>query len=319
MKQWSKFFQNEEYLEMTRMYTLNMDMLDMVISRSGIKPGMKVLDVGCGSGEYIYYLSKGVTNVEFTGLDFDSDFVDIANKKKDERLCNENSAHFICGDATKMPFENNSFDIVVSHTFFNSIPKYMEALYEMKRVVKFEGKISTIASMNPFSVTISPGVYPPELTWKKRYDELFEKVHNLFEKIAPIKEYLGGISTQYIPFIFSKAELKNVSAYPIGNFISLSNAAMPKEDKIRYINLDYEAEIKRLDVIYAEEGAREFLTKDEVTEYKKLALIRRDYLLKNIETNSIWEWSGSAELLIVGEKPSENEIIMSLFTQKRHD
>ena len=319
MKNWSKLFQNEEYLEMTRIYTLNKDTVGMVVDKIGIKPGMRVLDVASGSGEFVYYLSRGVENVEFTGLDYDSHFVEVANRIKDGRLFNGNAADFIQGDATDLPFESNSFDLVVSHTFFNSIPNYMGALKEMKRVCKYEGRIATIATMDVNCMIDAPGVYPKDLSWKQRYDELLGKVHSMYEKIAPMKDYVGGIQTRYIPYLFSQAELKEVSAYPIGNFISLSNAAMPKEDKERYIRLQYLSEEKRLMAFCEEAGeeVRAYISEDEIREFLSAAKKRMEYLLGNINTgeNSIWEWSGFADLLVVGSKPSQDEYVMSLFSQ----
>ena len=313
MKQWSALFQNEEYLEMTRMYTLNKDMLGMVISNTGIKPGMKVLDVASGSGEYIYYLSQGVQNTSFTGIDLDEQFIESADRIKNKRLANNNQAEFVQGDAADMPFASCSFDAVVSHTFFNSIPRYMDALYEMKRVAKYGSRISTIATMETGWATKCPGVYPPDAIWKNRYDELYEKVHIMIETTAPFHSYLKGISTKYIPYIFSQAGLKDISVYPIGNFISLSNAAMPAADKERYIQLDYTAEMKRTDAVYEAADPKKRISPDELNEYRALCRERKDYLLAHIGENSIWEWTGFADILIVGSKPTEDETIMSLF------
>ena len=156
MKQWSSFFQNPEFLEKTRMYILNEDMRDLVTEKLNLRPGMKVLDIGCGTGAFTRYLARSSKAVTFTGLDLDPDFVKEANRLiPDDSSC---TFDFIQGDATSLPFEANSFDAVVSHTFFNSMPRYREALREMIRVCRENGTIASMTSMDPLHVPYFGGI-----------------------------------------------------------------------------------------------------------------------------------------------------------------
>ena len=50
MSDWVRY-QNQEYLEKTRMMIMNRDLLPYTIEKLGIRSSMKVLDVGCGTGE----------------------------------------------------------------------------------------------------------------------------------------------------------------------------------------------------------------------------------------------------------------------------
>ncbi|MCR5356367.1 MAG: class I SAM-dependent methyltransferase [Lachnospiraceae bacterium] len=311
MKKWSRYFQNKEYLEKTRMFILNEDMRGYIVEKIGLRPGMKVLDVGCGTGAFTYYLAEAVRDVTFTGLDFDPDFVDAAQKKIPDRKKNGCGFCFLKGDAKELPFEPESFDIVVSHTFFNSMPQYREALREMIRVCRQGGIIASVTAMDVDRVPYSTGIYPRDAdVWKKRYDILLEKVQAMYDNIVPMQDYLGGIPTAYIPNLFEEERLKDVSAYPVGRFFSLSNKAISDEKKQRYIELGFLSDTKRLNCVYEEPEAKAFMSEEEISEFTELLKKRRDYLTDHLKDNRIWEWEGGSNLLVTGLKPEENEILM---------
>ena len=64
--------------------------------------GSKVLDVGCGSGIYVDYLSS--LGYQVWGLDFVEKFIEGEKKNK--------KGNFVKGTAEKLPFEDNLFDTV---------------------------------------------------------------------------------------------------------------------------------------------------------------------------------------------------------------
>ena len=65
MSKWSKYMQNPEMLTATRMFTLNPEFRELSQKWLKIQNNMKVLDVGCGTGEYTFYIAKGMQNCEF--------------------------------------------------------------------------------------------------------------------------------------------------------------------------------------------------------------------------------------------------------------
>ncbi|XP_020779173.1 phosphoethanolamine methyltransferase isoform X2 [Boleophthalmus pectinirostris] len=76
-----------------------------------LKPGEKVLDVGCGIGGGDFYMAK-TFGVEVLGLDLSENMVDIAL----ERAAQEHlpSVQFEVSDATKRIFPESSFDVIYS-------------------------------------------------------------------------------------------------------------------------------------------------------------------------------------------------------------
>ncbi|CAB1455075.1 unnamed protein product [Pleuronectes platessa] len=76
-----------------------------------LKPGQKVLDIGCGIGGGDFYMAK-TFGVEVLGLDLSDNMVEIAM----ERATNEKlpSVQFEVADATKRMFSEGSFDVIYS-------------------------------------------------------------------------------------------------------------------------------------------------------------------------------------------------------------
>ena len=96
----------------------------------GIKPGDKILDVGCGKGFLLFDFTKVVPGVEVYGLDI-SEYA-IENSKE------EIKGRLQVGNAIKLPFEDHSFDFVYSITTLHNLHCYDldKALREIERVGK---------------------------------------------------------------------------------------------------------------------------------------------------------------------------------------
>ncbi len=94
----------------------------------GIEPGHRILDVGCGKGFLLYELSQVVPGVEVVGLDISDYAIEHAKEEVKPALKQ--------GHAKKLPFENDSFDFVVSITTLHNLYLFdlMDALREIERV-----------------------------------------------------------------------------------------------------------------------------------------------------------------------------------------
>ncbi len=297
--QWSQYFQNEEFLEKTRMGMLLPELREVIRSWLGLQEGMRVLDVGCGSGAYTRYLAEGMKDTEFQGLDNDPDFIASAERIEEERT-EGRRIRYQTGDALALPYEDGSFDLVVSHTFLTSMPQYREALAQMRRVCRKGGRISSLSGMTFTSIPLDMGTYPAEYSWVGRYYELLNKVVGMYQHIVPYQEYSRGVPPTKMPRVFSEAGLKEVSVYPVGSFWSLSNAAVPVERKRRYLELDYVAETKHLQAVWELEEARQYLTEEEREEFLEILKRRRDDLLRDLGENQVWDWMGNGNLLVIG-------------------
>lgn len=299
MLSWSKYFQSPTYLELTRKFLIPEELRPVILQYCGVTEGAKVLDVGCGTGFFSKYLVMGEPGAEVTGLEYEESFVEYA--KKDAKNKNLNIS-FLQGDAHELPFEDESFDAVTSHTFLTSVSEPKKALKEMIRVCKKGGVISSVTAMSFIPAAFHGGYYDRECTWAKPLEELNNKMWQMFETINPIKNYVNGLSTSEIPHLFVQCGLEGISAYPIGKLFSLSNQRISLEERLEYLDQMIESDRQKLEVYLELEEARALFSKEEAEHYLNLLREKRKYYQTHPDENRIWEWNGGANVLISGKR-----------------
>jgi ubiquinone/menaquinone biosynthesis C-methylase UbiE len=129
-----------------------------LIDDAGLIEGDAVLDVAGGSGEPSLTIAETVGPTgSVTCTDAVAEMV-VAAQSEARRRGLTNVVFRQCA-ADSLPFENNSFDAVVSRLGVMFFPDLLAALREMLRVTKREGAISLAvwgkSELNPFSYTIT--------------------------------------------------------------------------------------------------------------------------------------------------------------------
>ena len=111
--------------------------LDKLIERLEIDEGSYVLDVGCGVGGPAVYVADK-TGCRIAGIDINDVGIEMANKlAKNSNL--EDRTEFHLGDAMKMPFPDNSFDLAISLNVMNVFEDKVGLFKEVLRVLKPSG------------------------------------------------------------------------------------------------------------------------------------------------------------------------------------
>ncbi len=100
-----------------------------------------VLDVGCAKGFMLYDLKRYIPEIKISGIDISKYAINNSIK--------EIKPFLIEGDAKKLPFENNSFDVVISiNTIHNlDLEKCKKAIKEIDRV-SIKGSFITVDAYN---------------------------------------------------------------------------------------------------------------------------------------------------------------------------
>lgn len=123
-----------DFGEIARFYA---DQAEDFVKRLDLKPGMKVLDVACGTGNLAIPAAR--TGADVTGVDIAPNLVEQARENaKREGL----KAQFDEGDAEALPYADDSFDVVM--TMFGAMfaPRPDLVAAELKRVCKPGGLIA---------------------------------------------------------------------------------------------------------------------------------------------------------------------------------
>lgn len=104
---------------------------------SGVTPEMRVLDVACGPGFLTRAFARSGARV--IGIDATEAFLELARAEaRDEGLT---TVEFRNGDAERLPFDDATFDVVVSRAAFHHFPRPAHVLGEMRRVCRPGGRV----------------------------------------------------------------------------------------------------------------------------------------------------------------------------------
>jgi len=106
------------------------------LSHITMEPGMRILDVACGAGQTSIPMSRAGAKV--TGIDIATNLIEQARARAHaENL----DARFDEGDAEMLPYDDSSFDIVISLIGAMFAPRPELVTAELKRVCRPGGKI----------------------------------------------------------------------------------------------------------------------------------------------------------------------------------
>ena len=131
-------------------------MLTFNLKKYNLKNDGLMLDVGCGEGRHIFGVMQDHPTMKCIGIDMDKASLNIAEEGYEyfESISNA-GAEFIEGSAYSLPFDNDSFDLIVCSEVLEHLHEYNDAVKEIHRVLKPGGK---------FYVSV-PASWPEKICW----------------------------------------------------------------------------------------------------------------------------------------------------------
>jgi SAM-dependent methyltransferase len=152
-----------------------------LVEACGIGEGMRVLDVAAGTGNASIPAAK--TGAEVTASDLTPELFDAGRARAEDEGV---ELDWVQADAEDLPFEDGSFDVVMSSIGVMFAPHHQDAADEMVRVCRPGGTIGLLSwtpegmigalfkTMGPFAPPPPPGAQPPPLWGSEDHvDELF--------------------------------------------------------------------------------------------------------------------------------------------------
>jgi ubiquinone/menaquinone biosynthesis C-methylase UbiE len=168
----------------------HLDITEKTIRRMELRPGERVLDLGCGSGWATRLLARLVADGpegfgQVVGLDVSDEMVRQAraSSKDFENIL------YVWGSAEKIPWEENFFDKVLSVESFYYYPDQDRALMELFRVMAPRGRMFILINLykdNEYSLQwVHKLKVPVHVRSKDEYVELLKK--HAFENVEAVQ------------------------------------------------------------------------------------------------------------------------------------
>jgi len=117
-----------------------------------IEPNYVILDVGCGGGKTVNRLVQQAPLGKVFGIDYSADMVEYS-KKVNKKLIAEDRVEIVEGSVEKMGFSDCFFDLVTAIETYYFWLSFSDALQEIWRVLKPDGKLLMVNEM------VKDGVY----------------------------------------------------------------------------------------------------------------------------------------------------------------
>ncbi len=117
------------------------------------RSGLEILDLATGTGDQLLALYDSGKVKSGVGMDLASQMMAIAGDKISARGLTS-ALSLVRGDGVRMPFADNSFDIVSITYGIRNMPDVLQALCEMKRVLKPGGRALILEFSLPSRTTL---------------------------------------------------------------------------------------------------------------------------------------------------------------------
>lgn len=183
------------------------------------KDDLELLDLGCGDGSYIDFLSKKYNGMRFTGSDVSNKIVDLNREKSEYSHFN-----FFAHDFNKVLFSEKKYDIIIAGELIEHLENTDNFFISIKNILKDDGiliittpnlaswldRCMLLIGWQPFSTEVS---YVSRTFGRKRFYKLFGISDSvtvghlrLFtpKALTDLAEFYGFKKIKHIPYYQQK-------------------------------------------------------------------------------------------------------------------
>lgn len=248
---------------------------------------LRILEIGCGPGALSGALKRWYPKAEITGIDLDTAFIEFAK-------AHVKGVTFLEGDATCLPFEDETFDVTIS----NTVSEHIEPTVffgEQKRVLKKGGVCIVLSVRRGYrqkSAFEAPTEYEKAF-WEKvsRYDDSMERFQ-VAKYAASEKGLIENMQKAGFVSLFSGYAMSNLTP---------DNPDVPRDMAIQMINAH---RYNDLDAITsAKDSLPGHVTEEEFKEMSRLANEKYDKRIeKYLSGEKEWDTTVSIAQIARGVK-----------------
>ncbi len=198
------------------------NVISLIEKNAGMK-GQAVLDVGCGDGVLSHLLAK--KGLRVSGIDYTVEAIEFAKGKA------QGAIEFKVGNVYELPWDDGSFDVVVSSDVIEHLEDVDKYISEIKRVLKTDG---LCVLSTPVRITKEPLDKEHVVEWfESEYIDVIEKhfSDSIFYTSHPVclKELMSGL---YFNKPWGKVVFNVLSIFGYNPFESF-------ESRFKHMSLQY--------------------------------------------------------------------------------
>lgn len=300
LEKWDRYVQSPAELAYSRSRRFPLHTIEVLADVMGLSRDDKILEVGSGTGILGSHLGHWVQSpgqVQLVEPNDNFRNADVPESLKDDPGVKKEEAR-----GESMPYDDGTFDAVVSHTLFNILDddRATSILGEMKRVCRESGRIIGMDAVA--GASWYPDAVQLEDEQQERRDEFFE-IHRDVHTDLDTGLYE---SRENMPGWFREQGLSPVETRGWFQPCRLSDDHWTDEQVNDLINLEYQANLDRIENLrrllketdrWNEEHGELF--RDLAMDFQRLSHRRRKVFDSADETG----WAGGASLVAIGINP----------------
>ena len=201
-----------------------------------IKPGDRVLDIGCANGFSLFHQLERNPEAHFTGIDFAESMIAVAKESQREKKLEDKTA-FFQGNVVALPFEDNSFDVVYTTRLIINLSNWEDQMRGIEQCIRVAKPGGTIILSEAFA---EPLVLLNALRTLMKLSPLYEHDFNRYIKKQKLEAFLQGKGLSFTVDEFSSVyylgsrvmqELLLDKMPPFGDYSSPVNKAFYELEK----------------------------------------------------------------------------------------
>lgn len=286
---WSKFVQGTKTLYYSRKLRFDDIFSEQYKQLFALdaKQKLKILEIGCGPGALAGALHRWYHLAEITAVDRDSEFIRFGAE-------HESGVRFIEGDATALPFDDNTFDVTISNTVAEHIEP-SKFYSEQLRVLKPGGVCLVLSSRKGINIE------PSCITFNEFEDQFWKKAQKHDDSMDRYAVCKYPMNEAEMPLAMTKYGFSNVST----GFATIDQTPdNPKFSESLALDMINSNRYTALDGIESVLNTMpKHFTAREVEEMKRLANAKYDMRIEQYQRGEKqWDTNVSIIMVVRGNK-----------------